>query len=169
MKDVDPSVAAEAVRAHGEIHREKALPLLRELLATPLKSAAAEALCALGEREGLSGLPRPGSYLNALRRPAQWDHLRRLTLDEDLDGTRGEILDDVALRAVMCVEPTAGVPLAELCRVDAAARKRSALEALEALDVPFVLEEDRIRVLTPQQANEFWTKWLYEALADRSR
>ena len=36
-----------------------------------------------------------GSLPAALRRPAQWDHLRRLLIDQDLDGTSGEILDDL--------------------------------------------------------------------------
>ncbi|HEX7897621.1 MAG TPA: hypothetical protein VF950_07655, partial [Planctomycetota bacterium] len=49
------------------------------------------------------------------------------------------------------------------------ARKRSALDLLQALDLPFVLEEDRIRVLSPAQAKEFWIQWTFEALADRSR
>ena len=169
MKDPDPGVAAEAVRAYGAILREKALSTLYELARgdSPLRSAAAEALCALGQREGLSGRPEPGNHLNAVRRPAQWDHLRRLAVDDDLEGTAGELLDELAARAVMCVE--SGVPLTSFRRLYGSARKRSALDLILALDIPFVLEEDRIRVLTPEQAAAFWTQWIFEALADRSR
>jgi hypothetical protein len=61
------------------------------------------------------------------------------------------------------------VPLTSFRRLYGSARKRSALDLILALDVPFVLEEDRIRILTPERAAEFWTKWVFEALADRSR
>jgi HEAT repeat protein len=171
MKDPDVQTAAEAVRAFGEIQREKALPALYELICgdSPLKPAAAEALCALGERDGLAGQPRPGNHLNAVRRPAQWDHLRRAAVDHDVDGTKGEILEELATRAVMCVESSPDVErdLLPFQRFYASARKRSILDLLQALDLPFVLEEDRIRILAPARAKDFWTQWTFEALAGR--
>ena len=171
LKDVEPSVQAEAARALGAVQREKAVPLLVELLQEegPRRTSAAEALCQLGEKEGLAGPPPPGSGLNALRRPAQWDHLRRVSIDHDLAGTAGEILEELAVDAVLCVEagPEARPLLAPARRFYGSLRKRTALDVLLALEVPFVLEDDRIRILSAAQAADFWTTWLYEARAGR--
>lgn len=171
LKDVDAPLRAAALRALGEIQREKAVPTLLGLLnaESPVREAAAEALCALGEREGLAGGPAPSSALNALRRPAQWDHLRRTSIDQDMDGTAGEILEELAVQALLCAEPSPGTEarLREPQRFYGSVRKRSALEVLQALDLPFVLEEDRVRILTPAQARDFWTTWIFEARAGR--
>ncbi len=171
LQDPEPAVRAEAVRAYGELQRDKALPRLLDLLRHDplLRGPAAEALCALGEREGLQGSPSPGNGLNAVRQPAQWDHLRRIQIDEDFDGTAGEILEEFAARTLLCAELTPAVEplLLSVHRFYGSVRKRSALDVLLALDLSFVLEEERIRILTPAQAAEFWANWLYEAKASR--
>ena len=52
-------------------------------------------------------------------------------------------------------------------RISAASRKRSVLDVLQSLGVEFVLEPDRIRVLSPEQARAFWTEWLAEQAKKR--
>src|SRR5204862_3633897 len=88
------------------IHREKAIPLLRPLLAEdkPTAKAAAEALCALGQRDAMSELPQGSSSMNALRQPAIWDHLSRAVVEKDVEGTGTEILVELAERAVTCAD-----------------------------------------------------------------
>lgn len=168
LKDADAGARAEAALALGEIHREKAIPLLRPLLAedpTTVK-AAAEALCALGQRDAIAYLPQGSSSMNALRQPAIWDHLSRAVVEKDVEGSGTEILVELAERAATCadVAPEARHPsLSAFRRIHAASRKRSVLEVLTSLDVDFVLESDRIRILSPEQAAAFWTEWLAEA------
>lgn len=168
LKDDDAGVRAEAASALGEIHREKAVPLLRGLLHDDpgVVRAAAEALCALGERDGMAYLPQGSSAMNALRQPALWDHLGRAMLEKDVEGSGAEILVDLAERAVMCAEIPSEVAdhpsLTAFRRIFLSARRRSVLEVLSSLDLDFVVESDRIRILTADQARTFWTEWLSE-------
>jgi HEAT repeat protein len=166
LKDPDPGVRAEAALALGEIQRDKAVEELRPLLKDDpaVARAAAEALCALGLKDGLAQLSQGSNALNALRTPALWDHLSRTLLDRDVEGTATEIVMDLGERAVLCpeVSPECGdLPsLQPFRRVFATARRRSVLEALTSLDASFVLDSDRLRILTPDQARAFWMEWL---------
>jgi len=166
LRDPDPSVRAETALALGEIQRDKAIDALKELLKDePLVArAAAEALCALGIKDGLPQLSQGSNALNALRTPALWEHLNRTLLEQDVEGTAAEIVMDLGERAVMCpeVSPECGeLPVLQpFRRLFATARRRSVLEALNSLDAPFVLDSDRLRILTPDQARAFWMEWL---------
>lgn len=176
LKDTDESVRIEAVAALGEVHRDKAVPMLLDLLRDDkaLAKIAAETLCSLGERDGLSGIAKGGNFLNRLRRPVDWDHLSKTWLEKDLEGTGQELLQGLAERAVRlldldaeCALESQGIldtptkrALAPFRRIFAVARKRSVLEVLDSLGIDFVLESDRIRVLPPAQAASFWVDWL---------
>jgi len=166
LKDPDSGVRAEAALALGEIQRDKAVEELRPLLKDDpaVARAAAEALCALGLKDGLAQLSQGSNALNALRTPALWDHLGRTLLDRDVEGTATEIVMDLGERAVLCpeVSPECGdLPsLQPFRRLFATARRRSVLEALSSLDASFVLDSDRLRILTPDQARAFWMEWL---------
>jgi HEAT repeat protein len=166
LKDPLPFIRAEAALALGEIQREKAIPDLKPLLRDEktVARAAAEALCALGQRDGLSELANGSNALNALRTPALWDHLGRTVLDRDLDGTASEIIMDLGERAVLCPEvgsECADSPELQIFRrFHGALRRRTVLEVLQSLQVPFVLDSDRLRILSPDQARVFWAAWL---------
>jgi len=168
VKDQDSGVRVEAIAALGEIHRDKAIPVLRDLLRgeKAAAKAAADALCALGQRDGLVELPEGSSSMNALRTPALWDHLSRSVLDRDLEGSGAEILADLAERGGLCAdlatECTELPALTGFRRISASSRKRSVLDVLQSFDVEFVLEPDRVRVLTPEQARVVWREWLAE-------
>lgn len=166
LKDPDAGVRAEVALALGEIQREKAVAELRTLLKDEpvVARAAAEALCALGVKDGLPKLAAGSNALNAVRTPALWDHLNRTLLDRDVEGTATEIVMDLGERAVMCpeVSPECGdLPsMQPFRRIHAATRRRTVLEVLTSLDASFVLDSDRLRILTPEQAQAFWTEWL---------
>src|SRR6185295_13001356 len=116
-------------------------------------------------------LPYGCPGMNALRQPAVWDHLGKSVIDRDVEGSGLDVLVDLGERAVMCadVPPEASkLPaLLEFRRIHAAARKRSVLEVLTSMNLDFVLEPDRIRILTPDQANLFWAEWLAETRKKR--
>ena len=118
----------------------------------------------LGLKDGLALLPDGSNALNAVRTPAIWDHLGRTVLDKDVEGAPTEIVMDLGERAVMCPEVSpecSDLPsLQPFRRLFGSARRRSVLEALNSLGVPFVLDSDRLRILTPDQARAFWTEWL---------
>jgi HEAT repeat protein len=166
LKDPDPGVRAEAALALGEIQRDRAVDQLRPLLRDDpaVARAAAEALSALGLKDGLALLPDGSNALNALRTPAIWDHLSLKVLDRDVEGSATEIVMDLGERAVMCPEVSpeySDLPSSPpFRRLFGSSRRRSVLEALNSLGVPFVLDSDRLRILTPEQARAFWTEWL---------
>jgi hypothetical protein len=62
----------------------------------------------------------------------------------------------------MCIElDTKDAPdLSGFRRVHAESRRRTALEVLSGLGVDFVLDGDRIRVMTAARATEHWTPWI---------
>jgi HEAT repeat protein len=169
LKDSDPDVRSEAASALGAIDGEKAIPVLRAMLQEDkaASKAAAEALCALGQKEGAAHLPNGSPSLNVLRLPAMWDHLSKSVLDRDVEGSGTEILVELGERAGMCAEvsPEASqLPaLAPFRRIYSGTRRRSVLDVLTSFDVDFVLESDRIRVVTPEQARAFWAEWLAES------
>ena len=166
LKDADADVRAEAVRALGEIHRDKAIPALRSVARDdrPAAQAAAEMLCLLGEREGLSELPEASSSRNALRNPAICEHLNRALVERNAEGSGLEIVTAAAELAGMCAEVTpeaAALPvMLAFRRFDSGPRKRSVFELLRLLDVDYVFEPGIIRILTPEQAKAFWAEWL---------
>jgi HEAT repeat protein len=164
LKDADPGVRGACTEALAAVLGEKALSQLEALLGRPGPEgqAAALALCALSEERALQALREPGPALNALREPALWENLRRTPIERDLEGTLGEVLDAVALHASMCIELDAkdAPDLSAFRRVHADARRRTALDVLTELGVDFVLDGDRIRVMTPARAREHWTPWI---------
>ncbi len=163
LKDPDPKVRAEVVAALAEIQGPKALPQLLPLLEDPgVCEAAGAALCSLGEREGLPPLKEGGAFLNALRRPALWDHLRKTLVDGEVEGTGRDILKQLATKAAMKLDLQApgGVELSAFRRFHARGEKRSIIEILNALGVEFILESDQIRVLPTLEARQFWATWL---------
>lgn len=161
LGDPDPGVRDEAARATAEVLQDKAVALLQDRIQDP---AAAAALCALGVREGLRGVTAQGSFLNAVRTPGLWDHLRRTVVDRRLEGRGLDLVHRVAEEALLCAEvgPVAEkLPaLQSFHRVHADARRRSALDVLRSLDVEFVLDEGRLLVLDPVEAHHFWSAWL---------
>lgn len=169
FKDADPGVRAEAALAYGEIQREKAVPALQELLASDASTAAAaaQALCALGQRDGFSKLPQGCSAMNAVRQPTVWDHLSKTFVDKDVEGTGQEILVTVGERIYLCPEiPPECAELPEMKafrRIHASSRKRSVLEILNSFDLDYILESDRIRIVPRAQAAAFWSDWMAEA------
>jgi HEAT repeat protein len=168
LKDPEADVRVEAAAALGEIHREKAVPALRALLTEDrsVAKAAAEMLCILGEKDGLSELSGGSSSLNMVRSRAICEHLTRTLVEKDLEGTGAEIILAAAEQAGMCADISiegARLPaMTAFRRVHSAWRKRSILEVLRLFDVDYVLEPGVIRILAPEQAKSFWTGWWAE-------
>jgi HEAT repeat protein len=165
LADGDASVRSAAAAALADVLKEKSIGPLCELLEGDATSAApaGAALCSLGERGGLYAVKEGGSFLNALRRPGIWDHLSRAPVDFDLEGSTGQVLEQIAVSAVMCIEAGPGAPpLSGFRRIHGSSRKRSALDVLRSTGLEFVLEEDRIRILGPAEAKAFWADWIAE-------
>jgi HEAT repeat protein len=169
LKDPDPGVRAEAIRALAEIQGTKAVPQLLPLLEdAAVSEAAGESLCALGERDGLGALKEGGAFLNALQRPALWDHLRRTQMEGDVEGTGREIIEKLAAKAALRVEmPPAGTlgpaefqALSVFRRFHSRGERRPVLEILNSLGIEFLLESEKIRVLPTLQARRYWGTWL---------
>lgn len=169
LKDADPGVRVEAVRAIGEIQGAKALPLLNSLLGDPVVGeAAAAALCLQGEREGLAPLQEGGIFLNVFRRPATWDHLRKSPVDADLEGSGREILAQIAAKALMKLEiaPEASFAPSELeilggfRRFRAGTDRSSLADVLRLLGLEILLDSDTLRVVPRAEARRFWSAWL---------
>jgi hypothetical protein len=169
LQDRDPQVRVEAVRALEEIQGPKVVPLLLPLVGDPVTGqAAAQALCLQGEREGLAPLKEGGSFLNAFRRPATWDHLKKTPVESDLEGTGREILDVIGQRALMTVvlPPDASFTEPELRtlgrfrRVHARADRHSLADVLGQMGLEFLLDSETIRILPRAEARRFWATWL---------
>ncbi len=153
------AAAAEALGRMGG-HTEK----LRGLVGhpyIPLRRAAAEALCRQGLREGAAEAMRHASGLtplNALRRPGVWKRLAASALQVPLEGTRKEVLSEIARRAGLAFAPTDDPSMDVRLRV----RARTLLDALEEAVDPaihvVVLEDDRLTL----DGGDLWREWWRE-------
>jgi hypothetical protein len=164
----------------GRIGGEPAMQGIRELLTAKnqyLRQRAIAMLCRNGLREALpqvfppesaQGYPFPPFELNAVATPDIWKRLGELALKEPVYGTAKELATLIAREAGLSLDgPPAGSPILPTWqnyhqRLQEWGRPLSLLEALERLQHTrwtFVLESDRIRVLSPGDAGKFWSDW----------
>lgn len=173
------TVRVQVVRALWRLEDPEAIPALRRLLSDEyreIRVSAAMGLCHLGSYEGVPTLLedwRHLAFLNALRQPKVWHALngKKCTTDggalkSDYAGILGKesglFLDGVK---ELC-DREEGYILGSTPAVPADWepfwQRLTILEGLEMLAAPncaFVLESDRIRILSPEDALAFWTAW----------
>lgn len=168
------------VNVLGRIGGEKAVVGIRELLTAKdlyLRHLAASMLCRNGLREVLpivltpdfdQGYSFPYLELNAIRSPQIWKRLHDRVLERPVYGTAKELTTLLGREAGLAVEgPPEGSSLRPTweqyhLRLQEWGRPLSLLEALERIRHArwaFILESDRIRVLSPVDAGKFWTDW----------
>jgi hypothetical protein len=141
------------------------------------RQTAVTMLCRNGRRDALpimfasdfdQGYSFPYLELNAVRSPETWKRLRERALDRAVYGTASELTAMIATQAGLVVEgPPQGSSLLPTwqnyhLRLQEWGRPLSLLEALERLRHSrwaFVLESDRIRVLSVADAGKFWNEW----------
>jgi HEAT repeat protein len=164
----------------GRIGGEPATQGIRELLTAKnqyLRSTATSMLCRNGLRDALplifstesvQGYGFPYLELNAVRSPKIWKRLGERALKQPVYGTAKELVTMIANEAGLSVEvPPAGSPVLATwenyhLRLQEWGRPLSLLEALERLQHSrwaFVLEGDRIHVMSPVDARKFWIDW----------
>jgi hypothetical protein len=169
LKDPDPKVRIETIRALEAIQGPKAVPVLLPLLEDPQTAqAAAAALSLQGEREGLGPLREGGYFLNPFRRPATWDHLKKTPVESDLEGTGREILEAIGGRALMKVVIPHDASLSDseleilsrFRRIHVRADRHSLADVLVHLGLEFLLDSETIRILPRSEARRFWATWL---------
>lgn len=164
----------------GRIGGEPAMQGIRELLTAKnqyLRYTAAAMLSRNGLRDALPLVFSPESTqwysfpyleLNAVGSPEIWKRLGQRALNQPVYGTAKELATLIAKEAGISLEgPPAGSPVLPTwenyhLRLQEWGRPLSLLEALERLQHSrwaFVLEKDRIRVLSPVDARKFWDDW----------
>ncbi|HVR83581.1 MAG TPA: HEAT repeat domain-containing protein [Planctomycetota bacterium] len=163
--------ALKAVEKLGGAEEIRTLkPLLADSL-YELRSTSAKVLCWLGDPDAIGVVfeeTRNWICLNALRRPEEWARLTSLPVGDDLRGTRQDVLEALAKKAGKTLEwsqawENRGGDLAVPSVV--LGRRKSVAEALRdqmPTGVEFVVETDRIRVLSRESSSEFWKAWREE-------
>jgi HEAT repeat protein len=163
--------ALKAIEKLGDADDIRTLkPLLADSL-YELRSTSAKVLCWLGDLDAIGVVfeeTRNWICLNALRSPGEWARLTSLPVGEDLRGTRREVLEALAKKAGKTLDwsqpwENRGGDLAVPCTV--LGRRKSVAEALRdqmPTGVEFVVETDRVRVLSREHSSEFWKIWREE-------
>jgi HEAT repeat protein len=176
LKDAGPSVRAASAEALARLDARDFAGRIEPLVADPDDSArrhAARALCVLGSKRGVPVLledPEEFVYLNALGQPAAWKRLQARSATGTRDGRNRELAEEVARQAGLAVDWSAHLTpdqvreLAE--KRDAASwlweARMSVHEVFRYLlpdSCDFILEAERIRVVTREEAFAFWRAW----------
>ena len=163
-----------ALKALEKIGGPEEIRTLKPLLADPLyeiRSTTAKALCWLGDPDAVGVVfeeTRNWNCLNGIRAPEEWAKLRALPVTGDLRGTRRDLLEQLAKKAGKTVDwskswenrdADLAVPSVVL------ARRRGVAETLRdqmPTGIEFIVEVDRIRVLSREDSAEFWKAWREE-------
>lgn len=169
LTDSDEAVRMIASRALGIVGQERSIRALEPLLEdkSPLvRAQAVSSLCRLGLESAAKLVVEMGGdhdVLNAVRRQDVWKALRETKLASDIQGTPREVAAQIARVAGLALvwrwksseDPIAWAVEHGRVRVRALGGK-SALEALEELNMPFVLERGKVIVLAPKDSIRFW-------------
>jgi hypothetical protein len=176
LKDPGPSVRAAAAEALARLGATPLAPVNDALGPHPHDSArrhAARALCVLGSKRGVPVLledPEEFVYLNALRQPAAWKRLQDRSANGTRDGTNRELAEDVARQAGLAVDWSAHLTPdqvrelaekrgAESWRWKARMSVHEVFRYLLPDTCDFILEAERVRVVTREEVLAFWRAW----------
>jgi hypothetical protein len=182
LKDGDRNVRLQAAYALGSLNARGSVPEILQLFKEVdphTRQFIAGVLCRLGSSEGVDFLLRKAdtsrylqlSPLNALREPEMWKRLNDNRVSDEKEGTNRELIAWIAREAGISVEFPATIPPNESARLEARGKiwnwggQASLLASLETLAGPgnpdwdFILERDRLRILTQGKAAEFWQAW----------
>jgi HEAT repeat protein len=163
----DPSRRYAVRRLLAREMGEAAAPVLLQALEDPVdyvREDAARILCGWGRREGIDVLLESSQpfRVNAVRRPEAWKRMASAKFDAPLLGTREEVLGQLAAAAGLRIEfSTKAQQSWDLTDPAQAERGQTVLEAIEEVQEGFsgVLEDDRLRILTPAEAGEALRDW----------
>lgn len=131
-----------------------------------VRAAAAAALCRMGSRRGVQVLlddSKDWTALIALKEPRAWAKLQE-PYHDPMVGKTDEILRMLARKAGLRLVSPHMNRLQGYCNFPAPTPGRTLFEALHYVSVQifkmkFVVEGDELRILTPDEAREYWTAW----------
>lgn len=164
------TAALKALEKLGGAGEARALAPLLDDVNYEIRTAAVKVLASMGVPAAVKGvLTETQDFigLNGVKEPEAWTRARQELATEDLQGTLQEVLEHLAAalgRTVVWtedlgnreVDPRAPRSLA------AKGRRKTLLEAFREVlpvGVTLVFEKETIRVITHEQALEFWPKW----------
>jgi len=168
LADWRPYSRAAAARGLGEVEAVEAVTDLLPLLQDRehyVQLAAAEALCRLGSKEGIGVLlERRSSFwvLNHLRDPEIWGRLSKKRLGRDLERPREEVWEALERESGLRFEGRKASSFATPeIQISSRRGRTSLLWAFEEVlsGAEFVFENDHIRILSYEEAREFWLRW----------
>jgi len=188
LQDKDEDVRATAAGALRTLEARDQVHALKQALkddSVNVRYRAATSLVLLGERDHLPIATQAGhpTWLNALRRPAEWKRLRQLRLEWSGRETLRQLLERIAKHADLTLElpsPLRKKHDAWLCGPGHVWRGVGGVSGLEALKgnvaftaatftgdvafsgMTFILEEGRIRIVSSDEADIFWRAWIEE-------
>lgn len=165
IRETDLWIPEMAIKALQALGATEAVPELVPALAAPeerTRLAAAAALCEFGSRKGIDVILEEEDRLdalNALRNPAALKRLRASRLPDGLSGgTSKELVEALAASAGLKVEWS---PNHVADNTWIAIRRKASPEVQNLLGRTgwMILDDDRIRVMAPDEAVRFWKSW----------
>jgi hypothetical protein len=185
LEDSELHVRMSALELLGALGAKEAAPRITNFLKDEVpyvRGIAADALCLLESREGIpvlleEGMEQKLTALNKFRQPEVWERLHLKKLKQDLEGRGKEIEEQWSREAGVSFDNSRAVEALRLLEVDDWSRilsnggranlweamMESALSSYE-----FILERDRIRIVSRQEALAFWRKW-WESVSPKDR
>lgn len=175
LEDVVSDIRRTAISTLEKLVGREALPAVLPLLGDPdrwVRVQAASTLCRQGDRRGVSLLVEEGhelNSLNAIREPLAWSRLREKPLAAAIQGDTRRLLAQVATQADLALEIPEVLPIlfeSDLSQTHQLTPERSPTllrvmdQLMQGLERGcYVLDADRIRLISPMQARKFWESW----------
>lgn len=172
LKIDGPGMQARLGIALAKLGARETAPDLLPLLVKDhdVRHPAARALALMGRRDGVPILLEganvlPLSCLNALRSPEAWTRLEQATLAKDVRSTRRGAFEEVARVLGLRLELPEHWEAYLRGQPDHFGFMPAGLPVLEWVEravgpyVDFIIESDRLRIVTAGEALEFWEAW----------
>lgn len=174
---IDSGMLMAMFQALVHLEARECVADLEPLLGDPdsdVRVAAATSLCALGSRAGLSLLFQYSltpAELNAIRCPEAWMIFSSKKVEARITGSAVQALQSLSERCGLALEGPEGDGESRVewrlrpVWISADGGQRSALDALrEIVTAPyeFVLDVDRVRILSRKRAQDLWFAWWAE-------
>jgi HEAT repeat protein len=178
LDDDQPHVRSMAAANLGRMNRTEATDRIRVLLRDPevyVRQSAATALAWMGDCSGVNRIlanPSPIVELNGLRRPDVCRAWRtKILTGPPITASNREVLEEVCKRAGIALELPADLAWTPYTNF-------VALEGKDLLSVVSshlwqtggaVIEDGKLRVLTPREGRQFWRRWWAEEQINSAR
>ena len=165
LRDPTPSVRRASIGALGWLGAVEDILEIERYLDDPdyfVRQDAGHWLSHLGSRKGVPLLLDESHYwpfLNALRRPTEWEHFCARKTSSGFHGTLAQAWEWLAREAGLSLEGAKEDWSSTLIRIPRGTTLEALLEIQQWTGLQVILEPGRVQLVPREEALKFWREW----------